>query len=64
MPELADAASQYEDSCADANAQLYKAVKAADTTEALEAAYTAHTEARNKALQAYAEARRRLVSHP
>jgi hypothetical protein len=49
MPGLADAASQYDDSCAEANATLYRAVKAAVTTEQLEAAY--------------ADARRRLIGH-
>jgi hypothetical protein len=63
MPELAEAAAQYEERCAEANATLYRAVKAAVTSEQLEAAYAAHTEARNEALQEYADARRRLIGH-
>jgi hypothetical protein len=61
MPELNDAAAEYEASCAEANAALYRAVKAAETSAQLEAAYAAHTEARDQALQAYADARRRLI---
>jgi hypothetical protein len=61
--DLAAAEHLYQERCAEANSVLYAAVKTAHTADALEAAYAAHTDARNAALKAYTESRRSILGH-
>jgi hypothetical protein len=60
---LPEADLLYQEQCTRANAVLYAAVKAAQTSDELEAAYANHTEARNAALKAYTDSRRRILGH-
>ena len=61
--ELAEADVLYQEQCTRANSVLYAAVKAAQTSDELEAAYANHTGARNAALKAYTDSRRRILGH-
>jgi hypothetical protein len=61
--ELAEADVLYQEQCTQANSVLYAAVKAAQTSDELEAAYANHTGARNAALKAYTDSRRRILGH-
>jgi hypothetical protein len=61
--ELAEAEDIYEDQCTAANAALYATVKAAQSSDELEAAYATHTAARNAALKTYTDTRRRILGH-
>jgi len=61
--ELAEAEALYQDQCTEANSVLYASVKTAKTSDELEAAYGMHTAARNAALKAYTDTRRRILGH-
>jgi len=61
--ELAEAEALYQDRCTEANSVLYASVKTAQTSDELEAAYATHTAARNAALKAYTDTRRRILGH-
>jgi hypothetical protein len=58
---LDQAASLYQERCTEANARLYAAVRMAQNTQELEAAYAEHTASRNAALKAYTDARSRIL---
>jgi hypothetical protein len=60
---LAEAEDSYQEQCTAANAVLYATVKTAETSDELEAAYAAHTAARNAALKTYTDTRRRILGH-
>ena len=61
--ELSEAEALYQDRCTEANSVLYASVKTAKTPDELEAAYAAHTAARNAALKLYTDTRRRILGH-
>jgi hypothetical protein len=61
--ELAEAEAFYQGQCTEANAVLYGAVKTAQTSDELQAAYDTHTATRNAALKTYTDARRRILGH-
>jgi hypothetical protein len=61
--ELAEAEDLYQERCTEANSVLYQSVKAAETSGELEAAYAAHTAARDAALKVYTDTRRRILGH-
>lgn len=61
--ELAEAEALYQEQCTTANSVLYATVKTAHSSDELEAAYGTHTEARNAALKAYTDSRRRILGH-
>jgi hypothetical protein len=61
--ELADAEALYQERCTEANSVLYQSVKTAQTAGELEAAYAAHTAARDAALKVYTDTRRRILGH-
>jgi hypothetical protein len=57
--DLASAQARYDEQCREANQRLYAAIKEARNSQELDAAYAEHTHARDKALAAFTEARRR-----
>lgn len=57
--DLASAQERYEEECRQANRRLYAAIKVARNSQELDAAYAEHTQARDKALATFTEARRR-----
>jgi hypothetical protein len=61
--ELSEAEDLYQEQCTEANAVLYAAVRAAHTSDELQAAYDTHTATRNAALKTYTDTRRRILGH-
>jgi hypothetical protein len=61
--ELSEAEDLYQEQCTEANSVLYAAVKEAQTSDELQAAYDAHTATRNAALKTYTDIRRRILGH-
>ena len=61
--ELAEAEALYEERRTEANSVLYSSVKAAQTSDELEAAYATNTVARDAALKVLTDTRRRILGH-
>jgi hypothetical protein len=59
---FAGAEARYQQQCQEANQRLYAAVRAAHNSQELDAAYAEHTQARDKALAIFTDARRRQAS--